>query len=346
MGINLKIRSRALVLIASMMALCSIQTVHAAGTPGVLSSKPKKTEKNAAAEMISIKAVDAVHYGKKNIRLCFLMTNNGTQTVIARLHYVGAMFSGSKNALFTKAIHMSGDALFTVKDNIDQRIPAGASVKGYAYFENMADTVSVVDAVGVYAFFTLSNDGGFSFHFDPINEKDECRASRGCQVRPYPESNVEKCVCTYPDFALNVKSLYRYGTNVVLTFSLKNGNVPTTFNFGAWKAYDSDGTMYNAPMYDKMTFNNKKIYTTSKVKMVSDAEATFQLTIQNFPAGTNTLQMLRLPLEIMGFKRGIYDNSTDTEITFRNLEVKPAPAATAKPRTSAPVKRKPAVRRR
>lgn len=316
-------------------------------------SKPKKTSTNAAADMINVKVVDAVHYGKKNIRVCFLMTNSGNKTVLARITSAAARFSGNEDTRTTEAIHMSGNGLFFGGDYIDQRIPAGASVKGYAYFDNLEDNVSVMDAAVVNAYYALSNDGGYSFHFDSINEKTEGKSFYGCAVRPLPKSNKERCVCTYPDFELNVKSLYRYGTKVVLTFSLKNGKMPTYFCFDDWKAYDDEGTVYKAPTLGlNMNFGtvkkyNSKMYSTSTVKMQTDAEQEFQLTIDDFSTSSKTIQMIRLPLNVRNFKQGLYNHSTDTEIVFRDLDVKSAPtASSAKSQTSTKPRTRTAARRR
>lgn len=316
-------------------------------------SKPKKTSTNAAADMINVKVVDAVHYGKKNIRVCFLMTNSGNKTVLARITSVAARFSGNEDTRTTEAIHMSGNGLFYGGDYIDQRIPAGASVKGYAYFDNLEDNVSVMDAAVVNAYYALSNDGGYSFHFDSINEKTEGKSFYGCAVHPLPKSNKERCVCTYPDFELNVKSLYRYGTKVVLTFSLKNGKMPTYFCFDDWKAYDDEGTVYKAPTLGlNMNFGtvkqyNSRMYSSSTVKMQTDAEQEFQLTIDDFSTSSKTIQMIRLPLNVRNFKQGLYNHSTDTEIVFRDLDVKPAPtASSAKSQTSTKPRTRTAARRR
>lgn len=354
MNKNKILRQRLFAKLTMLLLFCCIQTSFAAEAENVMSSKPKKPSTNAAAEMISIKVVDAVHYGNKNIRVCFLMTNSGKKTVLARLTSAAARFSGNEDTRMTEAIHMSGNGLFSGGDYIDQRIPAGASVKGYAYFDNLEDNVSVMDAAVVSAYYALSNDGGYSFQFDPIHEKTESKAFYGCAVRPFPKSNKEKCVCTYPDFELNVKSLYRYGTKVVLTFSLKNGRMPTYFSFDDWKAYDEEGMMYKAPTTLGLNINfgtvkqyNKRMYSSSTVKMQTDAEQEFQLTIDDFSTSSKTIQMIRLPLNIKNFKRGLFGNSTDTEIVFRNLDVKPAPTVSAtKSKTSTTPRTRTAARRR
>lgn len=353
MNKNKVLKQRLFANLIMLLLFCCIQTSFAAEAVNVMSSKPKKSSTNAAANMINVKAVDAVHYGKKNIRVCFLMTNSGNKTVLARITSAAARFSGNEDTRTTETIHMSGNGLFFGGDHIDQRIPAGASVKGYAYFDNLEDTVSVMDAAVLNAYYALSNDGGYSFQFDPINEKTESKAFYGCVVRPLPKSNKERCVCTYPDFELNVKSLYRYGTKVVLTFSLKNGKMPTYFSFDDWKAYDEEGTVYKAPTLGlNMNFGtvkkyNSKMYSTSTVKMQTDAEQEFQLTIDDFSTSSKTIQMIRLPLNVRNFKQGLFGHSTDTEIIFRNLDVKPAPAASAtKSKTSTKPRTRTAVRRR
>lgn len=350
---NKVLRQRLFAKLAMLLLLCCIQTSFVAKAGNTMSAKPKKSSTNAAAEMISIKAVDAVHYGKKNIRVCFLMTNSGKETVLARITSAAARFSGNEDTRTTEAIHTSGNGLFFGGDYTDQRIPAGASVKGYAYFDNLEDSVSIMDAAVVSAYYALSNDGGYSFHLDPINEKTESKAFYGCAVRPFPKSNKERCVCTYPDFELNVKSLYRYGTKVVLTFSLRNGKTPTYFNFGNWSAFDEEGTVYKAPTLGlNMNFGtvkqyNSKMYSTSTVKMQTDAEQEFQLTIDDFSTSSKTIQMIRLPLDIRNFKQGLNDRSTDTEIVFRDLEVKAAPVASAaKSKTSTTQRTRTVARRR
>lgn len=159
MNKNKVLKQRLFAKLIMLLLFCCIQTSFAAEAVNVMSSKPKKSSTNAAANMINVKAVDAVHYGKKNIRVCFLMTNSGNKTVLARITSAAARFSGNEDTRTTESIHMSGNGLFFGGDHIDQRIPAGASVKGYAYFDNLEDTVSVMDAAVLNAYYALSNDG-------------------------------------------------------------------------------------------------------------------------------------------------------------------------------------------
>ena len=89
------------------------------------------------------------------------------------------------------------------------------------------------------------------------------------------------------------------------------------------------------------------MYSTSTVKTQTDAEQEFQLTIDDFSTSSKTIQMIRLPLNVRNFKQGLFGHSTDTEIIFRNLDVKPAPAASAtKSKTSTKPRTRTAARRR
>lgn len=310
-------------------------------------SKSKAKSASSASKHINVTLTEAVRYGQGCVRVGFVMENTSQEShqVIVkdtRITYGGQEYFpavanvGQYGFEFLQSSTLDVPHLITYAF---QRIPAGAKAKGYFYFTGVPDEITSFENIAFKAYFQSSTDGGYSFPIDnAVDATIETKMLPGMEISGYKASDRDNCVCTNPDIELSVKSLQRSGTTVTLSFTITNisGKIQK-YKFGAWSAYDENGTNYKAPSAPvrglDMSMGSEKLWSSNIMKFVPDASATYKLNITDVPQSVKSISLMRIPIYVSD-KSGCSDNFANPYIVIRNMDITAAPAAPAKKTTT------------
>lgn len=290
------------------------------------SSSSSQTTAGDQSRAMTLKVTNCLRAGTKGLRVDFELVNTADTYQKVEPEWIAATIGGQG---MQPEVFLLGNDRFTTANNFEcfTWVMPHCSLQCRAYFKDVPNSIKTMDGFALSGYFFTSANGATT---SDVGTKAQKRCA-AMAITELPASNVEKCKVTDPDMLLTVKSIKRSGSNVLLTFALKNN---TAFNkyfcLGEYEAHDASGTSYKKTSYsgNGLTAGGKQLWAMTSLRLLAGASSTYVLTIENIPTSQTELSLVRIPMSISDRKRDTQNGRTTTRqvwdnftIDFRNLKI-------------------------